>query len=574
MKCPWDKQSLRPNAKGQIAPLPNYQLQEILEVNKDYDVCPDHPNEFQRLFCKTDKVKICPSCHLSAGEKSHKNHDVDMIENLKPAIEERRRLYDEGLKKSKIFDEKIQGALNAKKKILEDEIEAHTKIHALVRFKVHMMIRDYLDSQKKNVQKKVEENFESRKQTEEMVASDKEFKKLNLGNILSKSPEDIRAQYDEGKFDHVFVESENDMKQQASNLYEKFRHIYDQQEINTAFEFQSYLSIHLDGQNLKLFADNIMKTIVIDLDQLKEVKAMTIVFDTFGFNQEDIKVIQYVFSSLQAQLDSIELHYKNIRDIMTRTKFETHLVLFSLMIFENPKNYKSIALIFENSDGSERYLRFLGEALSPEKEEKAGRDCLESLTLTFKNANLDEEILANFFHQTRRNLKELKSFSLNIEGSFISSQTLDQEVLLELPNLERLNLTFNVKVLFERSIGTVIGDLLTSTKNLKECRIYLENAPKVGLSFIKPVLSFVEMETLVIQMPHSLFPEKDIEHLTNKLANRLKKLKNLEIIANTINDQTYLPRFSLNNISRSQLLPGNFFSQNSNRSHSPRFYNE
>jgi len=346
LSCPWDKQSLKFDQDGKIVPLPNYPLREKLEKNKDFDICIHHPNKFQKLFCKTDNMKICTSCQHSCVGQNHKDHDVDLIVNFKPELEKRKKLHEDGLEKLKIFDNAVNTTISSKRDYFEERIEFQAQIHNLAKLKSRLMVRDYINRQNKNVQERLKESAASRQETQERVQSYNNLKQLDIGQALREDPEKILAQYDEDKLNQNFAECENLINQQASDLFEKFGLLYDQKDTNSVLEFSSNLSMEIIQEKMTLTASNVIKNFIVDVEKLKEVKDATFVFNKFDFNQEDLDAIEFIFSSIQSQLISIHLQYLHLRGCVSKTQFESHIVIFSLLVFMNSKKLSSHQFVF------------------------------------------------------------------------------------------------------------------------------------------------------------------------------------------------------------------------------------
>jgi len=520
LTCPWDKQKLKPDEKnGKIIPLPNYHFREKLEKNKDFNVCPDHPTKFQKLFCKTDKVKICSSCQHSSEGQNHKNHDVDLIVNMKPEIEDRKKLHEEGLEKLKTFEAAVNKAIDDRQNGFDEMLEHQTQVHNHARLKSRLMLRDYLHNQRKNVDTRLRENFASRQETQGMIEGFNDLKQLDIGKVLTESPEEISARYNEGKLEQDFAECDGIIEQQARDLYKRLGQLYDQKDENTSFDFQSFISFEIIGESLFLVADRILKNVKIDLAQLSGVKKVSFYFDEFDFNEEDMNLIEFVFSNFQSQLESVTLHYKDTRNNISFTQFEAHAVLFSLKIFANPKQYKSISLIFENSDGSQRYLRFLGETVLPKI------NSLTSLELIFRNSDLTEEVFAEFMRLSVPYLAELKSFSLKIQGELRFAIQFENYITFHLPNLERLKLNLNIRKLFKKSMDLFISSLLGSTKKLKCCEICLGVAFEESSKFMSHLFSLSDLEILFVDMPHITVDPKIISLLSKKFKGKEQRFR-------------------------------------------------
>ena len=511
-RCPLDKKpSLFPNAKHTVEMFPiNFTVKELIEHNADYEMCNEHDNKID-LVCMTDGCKLCIHCAYLSG---HRDHDIKLINDIKPIIDKKKQALEDCLEKVESHYKDYMTIVDAKRQSARATIDGWFEDQITVLgLRKHEILYDadhFFNRKKQKLEEGCGKDSVLRNGVRgEISRFSDSAKKSNTFELLEEDISEFTKSFDsispaeitqglEKKLSEVSRKLITCFKNQPNVLAEatQLDHIFPQKDAE-------------DGH----FGEDITKDYFATPDILNQISIpsdMTI--------KNNILTLSCKISSPSYKVNLKELdNITETRICIDDTFSQQAPVLTIQPIVQRLSNLKSLRLHFCEESLLEDRLAGVNAAIC------AVSDRLEEVDICLSGVRVKDELpLIASLNRALNKVSNLRVLNLDFRWTAITSKTLSylsKHVLANSKNLEKLGLRLSPKRICDESYF----DLFVSLPSLKSLTLDLTSInlshKSMNLLCHKTLPSMTRLEFLALEFSMSDLSDEHATELLSYLPN-------------------------------------------------------
>lgn len=491
----------------------NSALMTLIREKEDRTKCHLH-NKKLKIFCMTDKTRICTMCIVKGDHQSHKRKYIkDMTEDL----------VDKNLRLKNVIEKKRENKAVAQT-LLNDKEDSLTRrftdaTMSLMDLKEEFIeqVKWFTDSQQKIVQDKfkdapLEREISKLKDIHDVLSNDNFAPALENGLLKPDYQLDQtsleKCLEKEKTFLDSIVASVTKIEDIAENSFNKFNMaISELKDIASANWLKlnelgedngpnlqnSHLNSMVLGETtLKLWVDKRFKERTVSRGTLENIIKIEIDINLIqALQDEDFAMLTFI-SKESIQVTSLDITFSS------RTFSHRRATRFLQALFSNPKRIEKLSIsACPNRENCKEHLNVLFEDILPQltslknisvnlaRDERfrhsdyadaemasisVRMENIQSYSLHIHSAYISDEAFIKFIENTLCSMKGLKELQLNLNFNSITDKSI-MYMFEHFPQLEKLHLDLSYIFITDKSIELFIQETIPRLTALKELKM-------------------------------------------------------------------------------------------------------